>query len=127
MRFITICRSCAALARTGGRSLPRFPSSLACSAIAGHPDLVLKLHEVATATLGSSMAEALSLSFDAKLAHSSLRLYSLRDVPAIRGTLPPGVSDVHFRSDLSGLAAKSVEELVGVDAGFEALLPGEDL
>jgi hypothetical protein len=97
------------------------------SAIAGHPDLLLKLHEVVTATLGSSLAEALSLSFDSRLAHSSLRIYGLRDVPAIRGALPPGVSDVHFRSDVSGLQALSVASLVGEDSGFEGLLPREDI
>ena len=63
----------------------------------GQGDLTLKLHEVVVATLGDSLTEALSWAFDERLAHSSLSFYDLREVPAIRDALPPGVSDVHFR------------------------------
>src|SRR5207302_791122 len=62
--------------------------------IAAHPDLLLKLHEVAAGTLGASLNEALALRFDIKLAQSSLRFFSLEAVPAIRGPLPAGISDV---------------------------------
>jgi hypothetical protein len=93
--------------------------------ISGHPDLVLKLHEVVAATLGMSMSEALTLTFDAKLAGSSLRIYGLRDVPAIRGALPVGVSDVHFRSDISSLPALNSETLSRQNEAFSDLLPEE--
>lgn len=59
--------------------------------VSAHNDLVLKLHEVVAATLGTSLNEALSVRFDTKLPGSSLRLYSLNDVPAIRGPLPPRI------------------------------------
>jgi len=91
--------------------------------IAAYPDLVLKLHEVTTATLGASMGEALATAFDSKLAESSLRFYSLREIPAIRGPLPHGVSDVHFRSDLSTLPALSAGTLISQEPAFESLLP----
>lgn len=95
------------------------------SRIAAETDLVLKLHEVVAGTLGTSMSEALSLAFDGKLTGSSMRLYGLRDVPAIRGMLPAGVSDVHFRSDLSALTPVSQESLIEKSELFRDLLPGE--
>lgn len=91
--------------------------------IAAHADLVLKLHEVVIATLGVSLNEALALRFDIRLADSSLRFFSLEDVPGIRGPLPVGVSDVHFRSDLSALPALSIQTLIDRDPGFWDLLP----
>ena len=95
--------------------------------IAAHPDLILKLHEVLTTTLGASLTEAMAMMFDPQLANSSLKFYSLREIPAIRGHLPVGVSDVHFRSDISGLPALSVQSLIEQDAAFSHLLPGEEL
>jgi len=86
-------------------------------------DLVFKLHEVAVGTLGASLNESLSQRFDVRLADSSLSLFDLRDVPAIRGPLPVGVSDVHFRSDLSPLRALSIQALIDRDPVFWDLLP----
>jgi hypothetical protein len=94
--------------------------------IAGNPDLLLKLHDVVAGTLGQNLSEALSVAFDAKLADSSLRFFKLDDVPALRGSLPNGVSDVHFRSDLSVLPSLSVQALVDRDAMFWDLLPRGD-
>ena len=51
------------------------------------------------------------------------QIFNLRDVPAIRGRLPVGVSDVHFRSDLSALVPLSIEALVDRDPRFSDLLP----
>lgn len=91
--------------------------------IAAHTDLVFKLYEVVATTLGSSLNDALALTFDIKLADSSLRFFDLNDVPAIHGPLPAGVTDVHFRSDLSSLAALSIQSLVDQDPVFWDLLP----
>lgn len=91
--------------------------------VSAHADLVLKLHETVAATLGASLNDALSRRFDMRLAESSLQFFSLEDVPAIRGVLPSGVSDVHFRSDLSTLAPLSVEALIDRDPVFWDLLP----
>lgn len=91
--------------------------------IAAHPDLVLKLHEVVAVTLGASLNEALTLRFDLRLAESSLKFFSLEEVPAIRGPLPAGISDVHFRSDLSALPTLQVQSLIDRDPVFLDLLP----
>jgi hypothetical protein len=93
--------------------------------IAAQADLLLKLHEVVAATLGTALNEALALRFDIKLAQSSLKLFHLADVPAIRGPLPVGISDVHFRSDLSALSPVTVQSLVDREPMFWDLLPRE--
>lgn len=52
-------------------------------------------------TLGQEFAGALSWCFDLALAEGSLAFFDLRAVPAIRGALPIGVSQVRFVTDLS--------------------------
>jgi len=78
---------------------------------ASSSELVMKLHTIVAATLGVTAKEALSMRFDQRLAASSLRFYDLRSIPAIRGEPPIGVSEIHFRSDLSGIAAASLTAL----------------
>jgi hypothetical protein len=92
----------------------------------GDSDLLLKLHDIVVETLGNGLNEAMSCRFDERLAVSSLQLFDLRGVPGIRGALPVGVSDVHFRSDLSGCRPVSKQELVEAhpeSAAFLLLLP----
>ena len=91
--------------------------------ITANIDLMFKLHDVIAATLGTTLNEALSLRFDEKLADSSLCFFNLQDVPAIHGPLPAGISEVHFRSDLSALQALSVQSLIDRDPLFGDLLP----
>lgn len=69
--------------------------------IISNTDLVLKLHDNVAETLGQSLQTALRMRFDIRLADSTLQFYDLRSVPALRIAPPPGVSDIHFRSDLS--------------------------
>ena len=84
---------------------------------------MFKLHEVTAATLGTNLNEAMALAFDVKLADSSLRFFNLADVPAIRGPLPTGVRDVHFRSDMSALDDMSTQTMVDHDPVLRDLLP----
>lgn len=91
--------------------------------VSAFSDLVMKLHEVVAVTLGNNLSEALGIAIDHKIAESSLRFYSLAEIPGIRSPLPVGVSDVHFRSDVSACAALSPQALVDCDLGFEEFLP----
>jgi hypothetical protein len=93
--------------------------------LAGNADLVLKLREVVASTMGGSLHEALTSSFDMRLAETSLRFFRCCDIPAIRGQLPPGVSDVHFTADLSGLDVTSLQHLIQQSADLEELLPAD--
>jgi hypothetical protein len=107
---------------SGGTSLKAIFDDISAR-IAKKPDLVLKLHEVVVETLGETISEALSVRFDIGLTGSSIRYFKLNDIPAIRGKLPPGVSDIHFRSDLSFASAISPQRLIDMDPKFWDLLP----
>ena len=106
----------------GGESLRSVISQLEAR-VSAHADLVLKLHETVAATLGTSLKNGLSRRFDMRLAESSLRFFAIENVPAIRGPLPAGVSDVRFRSDLSNLTHVSIRLLIDRDPAFWDLLP----
>ena len=107
---------------SGGVTLQHLVDSIVAD-VASDPDLVLKLHEVIATTLGTSLNDAMASAFDPKLTESSLRIFSLSDVPAIRGEIPAGVSNVHFRSDLSALNDVPFQVLIKRDATFGDLLP----
>jgi hypothetical protein len=91
----------------------------------GNADLILKLREVVASTMGGSLREALTASFDMRLAEVSLRFFLSRDIPAIRGQLPPEVSDVHFIADLSALETMPLESLIQQSPALEQLLPAD--
>jgi Putative PD-(D/E)XK family member, (DUF4420) len=91
--------------------------------LATDADLIFKLHDVIAATLGTGLKEALSVGFDEQLARSSLQLFELDQVPAIRGGLPAGVSEVRFQSDLSAMTPVSPQALIDKEAVFWDLLP----
>ncbi|MDF2369331.1 MAG: PD-(D/E)XK motif protein [Rhizobiaceae bacterium] len=93
--------------------------------IAGVEDLVLKLHQVVASTLGSSLSESLQVSFDPRLAATSLEFFDLREIPALRGPLPPSVSDVRFTVDMSGLVPMDKEALIDRNPHFWDLVPDE--
>jgi Putative PD-(D/E)XK family member, (DUF4420) len=105
-----------------GASLREFILAIETLAIA-NSDLVMKLHDIVAETLGNSLQEALSICFDERLAASSLQFYDLRSIPAIRTDPPAGVSDIHFRSDLSGLPGIPIEKLVEREPELSDFLP----
>jgi hypothetical protein len=109
----------------GGMSLRSLIGEIEAE-IAAYPRLVLRMHEAITSALGASLSEALPMAFDIKLADSSLKFYSLREIPGIRGTLPRAVSDVHFRSELSDVPALSIQALLDEAETFRELLPGKE-
>jgi hypothetical protein len=84
---------------------------------------VVRLHDVISETLGSSLPEALTARFDRRLAESSLQFYDVQDIPAIRGEPPPGVTDIHFRSDLSMVRPSVVEDLAQRNPTILEFLP----
>ena len=84
----------------GGQSLRELVTKIE-AALVGNDCLILKVQETVAETLGESLPTAMGARFDDRLALASLRFYDLAMVPAIRDGVPPGVSGVHFRSDLS--------------------------
>ena len=93
--------------------------------VSSDQDLVLKLHDIVASTLGLKLSESLGVTFDQRLAESSLEFFDLRTIPAVRSHLPPRVSDVRFSVDLSGINSLNVEDLVDMDPYFLDFVPGD--
>ena len=91
----------------------------------GNVDLILKVQEVVAEGLGSTAATALSMRFDEDLARSSLRVYRLDTIPAIRNGVPGEVSQVGFRSDISRTPVADVAALIAQHNRVRALLPNK--
>jgi hypothetical protein len=105
----------------GGISLQRLLNGIE-GRLVSH-NLIMRLRSVVADTLGRDLPAALNWSFDLELARSSLAWFDLRSVPAIRGSLPTGVSGVRFASDLVGITPISAKALRLVDATARRMLP----
>lgn len=97
----------------GGQSLRELVAAIE-AVLGGNDDLILKVQETIAESLGESLPTAMGARFDNRLALASLRFYDLATVPAIRDGVPPGVSQVHFRSDLSRMEPLSESEVLGM-------------
>lgn len=72
--------------------------------------------------VAETLPSAMEARFDDRLARSSLQFYDLTTVPAVRGGVPPEVSKIHFRSDLSRAAHLNEAEVAGLaPAGLVSL------
>jgi len=78
--------------------------------LAARPELALRVESVTAQTLGRSWESAIEEPFDWERAHESLRFFESHRIPSVARELPSEVSDVRFRSDLSGLAGLSIGE-----------------
>ena len=106
----------------GGISIEGLIASIEAR-ISGSEDLVLKLHEKIASTLGADLTQSLRVTFDPRLSESSLQWFDLREIPAVRGTLPTRVSNVHFVVNLSGITSLKEDALVDRDPQFWELMP----
>jgi hypothetical protein len=86
-------------------------------------DLIMKLQETVADALGTAATAAFPMRFDERLARTSLHVYDLWSVPAIRTGIPPEVSQVRFRSDLSHMPTASVASLIARCPRARLLLP----
>lgn len=88
------------------------------------PDLLIRLDTVVAATLGSEWRAAQEKRFDRQLAEESIRFLDARTVPSVPAGLPPEVTEVHFRVDLTNHALDEPEELREAGGLFAAAFPG---
>ncbi len=65
------------------------------------PELLVRLDAVVAQTLGSEWRAAQEDRFDTQLASESIRFLDARTIPSVPAGLPPEVSEVHFRVDLT--------------------------
>jgi hypothetical protein len=87
------------------------------------PDLQERLDRVVASTLGSALRQGLTERFDLDLARESMLWFDGGAVPIIPTPLPWGISDVHFRADLSQCSPIS-RQTVGAEGGVFAALVG---
>jgi hypothetical protein len=83
--------------------------------------LVAHIDRTVAESLGDSWSRALSDKFDLEVARESLAFFDSATVPKIEGDLPDGVSEVKFRSDLSGQTPTDAATLRAGGALFGAL------
>ena len=74
-------------------------------------DLRMKVERICMGTLGSSWQEAREECYDQQLAKESLAFFDVEAMPRIPESLPAGVSEVRFRSDLSTTAVTDPSDL----------------
>ena len=64
-------------------------------------DSLLHIDRIIARTLGNAWQQASEVRFDERLAEESLLFYETSSIPSVDPNLPPGVSQVRFRSDLT--------------------------
>jgi hypothetical protein len=90
--------------------------------LGSRPDLLLRLETIVGVTLGNALPRALDETFDLEFAERSLSFYRAADIPSIRSELPSGVSEVHLKSDLTGVVPYQPARDLG-EGLFRAVLP----
>ena len=85
--------------------------------------LLVHLDAVVAMTLGTEWRAAQEDRFDRQLAIESLRFIDARTVPSIPSVLPPEVSEVHFRVDLTSHPLALPDELREAEELFGAMQP----
>jgi hypothetical protein len=90
------------------------------------PDLLVGLDAVIAETIGREWRSTQELRFDRERADTSLRLVEARLIPAVSTPLPPEVSGVHFRVDISRHAEPISPGFCETSDLFSAALPTSD-
>jgi len=104
----------------GGTSLGELVEEIRTH-LAEEPELQERLDRVVASTLGNTLRQGLIARFDRELAADSLHFFNGVDAPRIPEPVPSGVSDVHFKSDLSQCQPLSQEILMSDGGIFELL------
>jgi hypothetical protein len=89
--------------------------------VAARPELALRVETVTAQSLGRSWALAIEESFDWQRAESSLRFFPADAIPTVPAELPREVTDVRFRSDVSGVPTLGAVDARQKGGLFEAL------
>jgi hypothetical protein len=90
--------------------------------LANRADLMLRVESVVGLTLGESWRHAIGDRFDTELAEKSLAFYDPDSIPKVNPDVPSGVSDVRFKSDLTGQQPLEVASIRGATGIFSAAL-----
>ena len=92
------------------------------SRIKDNLDLLFQLDRIVALTLGNDWRSALEERFDYQLAEESLAFFELSHIPMVNPNLPLGVSNVHFKSDLTGRPTADIAHYRSQGRLFQATL-----
>jgi hypothetical protein len=85
------------------------------------PDLILRTESILAESLGRGWIAASDEAFDLQRAEESVQCFDPAEIPSVSADVPPGVTEVRFRSDLTGCRPMSLVEY-GQGAGLTAAL-----
>lgn len=104
-----------------GRSIDELATQISIH-LSNDIQLIEKLQMQIALTLGKSIHNSLNLRFDYELAKDSLRFYRAEDIPRIAiEIIPPFVSDVRFKSDISAIEPFNVNHLTDSGSLFASI------
>jgi hypothetical protein len=90
--------------------------------LSGQFELIDKLRIQVAITLGKNIDDSIRMNFDYQLAKESLQFYRIEDIPKVSSeNVPPTVSDIHFKSDLSAIKPIDLSTLNGSNGLFDSL------
>jgi hypothetical protein len=92
------------------------------SGVSSTPDFLLHVDRIVGLTLGQGWRQALEERFDRELAEQSLAFFDPSAVPRVGEDVPAGISDVRFKSDLSGSQQVDLAQYRAAGGLFRAAL-----
>ena len=90
--------------------------------ISDYPDLLLHVDRIISITLGENWRDTLEARFDLERAEDSLAFFEVTSIPMVDRNLPPGVSDVRFKSDLTNCPPASIDDFRTLGELFQTAL-----
>jgi hypothetical protein len=78
--------------------------------LASRPEVILRTESILAESLGRSWTVAADEAFDLQRAEESVQFFVPDDIPSVSADVPAGVTDVRFRSDLTGCRSVSLAE-----------------
>lgn len=92
------------------------------SRVSGNPNLVFHIDKTVALVLGESWRSAMEERFDRELAQESLAFFEAESIPTVSPELPLGVTEVRFKSDLTGQSNADITRLRAAQGLFRAVL-----
>lgn len=80
--------------------------------VSGSPAMLLRVDGIVAETLGDAWKESLDVRYDWRSARDSLRFFWMASIPSVGTAVPPEVTDIKFRVDLTRIQPAAPEELV---------------
>jgi len=110
----------------GGVSIAELVESVRTRA-ANDPQALFRLDKLLAANLGHNWRNALDERFDLELARASTAFYPAERIPSVGPAVPSEVTEVRFRSDISGVEPVTPSCLSDAGGLFQAAIPLREL